>query len=844
MNSRLKQLSRKARRVAERVMSTVNKPTIGVRMSDIEEGEAAQRIAESLCPADQRVELRPLPYPFRRWMSVASDCDNPRMEGILAMTRRIRERHLLPIADSFFPQWLCRFGERRDSPHGFSREQFEAACFEWLRYFHDGGFDTVHGWLTRIRIRIGDDFALYESALGERQLAEIVDRGLGGNHALPRGLEASGRSHQVSFRDPAGWHFREPPRYLLFSAYLPVLGTELQIVFSWADKTCTVSTEELLQAGGRMAPTSMVIDLATTLEEDPRQLEELEISFRLLGQGPAIVLGPSLLSATRADIVRQMTIMQHYNVRAEVYTSHGGGYDIGRRQALELSAVDRRGQAEDSRNPHFALDLLHDFGVRYFNTANNTSQEKPLDINRLAFPFVLNRGGIVCDFHRFLSRSEALGEWLVEGGASNPSMAEFFGRQLRYLLQDARDDWSGGVIYTHNIARSPQSSSRFDFSDEQLTTEDTEQALVELARLHYGDVPDDERVWVAPTFAVLRLSRLVQTAPPHLRYERHSNVVRVRPWTDPATGATVPAPGRASHDLAGLSLYVDDAAGARVVTPDDELLCIARHPADGSGRESITVVDDSAPVPVLGRVPLASRTGFGHQVDGLTLSDERNRVRLDRSVAHLSLRPESLTIAGAHSLLLDLHTSAALELRCDLITADGQRVSVASAGFDDVDGAWALLPGQTSPYVVPLALMTAARSSASSPTIDGSIEEIRLHLQAEPGVEVEITRLWLLRDLPARLSDELLLGGRIDPELRLQHVEVRWRDQRLSHPVAGSGYYILTDRIPAGSCVEVWAIDTDDRRHAPLDGCSIELLSDRLDVDFTARGAISSSERS
>lgn len=132
--------------------------------------------------------IRELPFPFCNFCAISSDADSCSIDALKSVGKVTREEFGLPMSDSFFPHYhynlgFCRSpmelkrgkGEQikfsNDFPVGsqFDLAEFVEKNYEMLKAFHRGRIDTVHGWLLRVQIRIGDDISLVKEAIFSRK---------------------------------------------------------------------------------------------------------------------------------------------------------------------------------------------------------------------------------------------------------------------------------------------------------------------------------------------------------------------------------------------------------------------------------------------------------------------------------------------------------------------------------------------------------------------------------------------------------------------------------------------------------------------------------------------------
>lgn len=802
---------------------------------------------------------RILPWPFKFFITLNSDCDSTDMEGLLNTSRIVREHYGLPIADSFFPKWLYLRGVRaararaRDGNEraGDYLGDFAKQNFDWLQAYFNGAADTVHGWIPRMRIKIAGDFSLG----AEPTFGQWLDGRLGqpGKGIIATGLQRLlqlplsrwRRRKRIRFTVPPSWHRREPPRYLYFEASLPFTGRWFVIHVKSSDgASCSVSSASL--SAGMLLPNAYVVDLLEVLNTDPRNLNDLEIEFELKGPriGKLRVRNPTLLSDTRSDIESHMRCMRAFNALVTTYTSHGGGYDIGRKDSPSVAACDPRIIAELRDNPHYALDLFKSSGMEFFNTASNTSKNEIQRIDRLVYPNVLNNGEMVYDFTRFLSsfpRDLELHGDAGEPPILDPSYSEAAGRQIRAALDRMREPGDGALIYTHLLVKGSNNETRGDRSVENLLNRDTHDALSELAAGYYGledGSEDSGRTWVAPASVLLRYSQVRQGIHGHVFYDPECNAIHINPWYDYVLDRVVPDLEHGIRELRGLTFYVSSSHEARLLVGGRDFDDVIRNPADETGRESITVADTETPMTLLGRT--SRRNGDTGEFVGVRQDESSvpNGVELvlEAERGELRVRPGNRSLAHQQYVSLRFRkTSPDLRVRIDLECDDGLVLGFGERGFSDTDGGYLLPPWTSSDIrtvILPFhSLLSCLQECERSPPT-GRIETVRIRFDGPRGERLVIDHLRLLRDNDCPRRGGCVLGGRI--ETRADVVSVRIACEGREHRLTpfGDGTFVVPRKLALGEVCEITGITDSGDEVAPVTGRFVEMLGDTLEVRF------------
>ncbi len=830
-------------------------------------------LEEYRCNGRTPAPMRALPPPFQGWCTVSSDADSPNMEGFLSTGRLLRERFALPVSDSTFPHWFFNQGLRNDETaepvfadfgkgETFDFATFLDNCGPWLRQAYRGRVDTVHGWLLRQMIRIGNDIvvrdavesdegeALFDKALkAGRKVSKVVKRAATGHHPPAR--------RRIVFDLPEGWHPRVPPRYFVFRFRAPTTGHEARLAFM--DGEATVAEVDLteLRNGSPETLQSYVVDLHRHVTRDKDVLKRLDVELVLVSTANLLeIRDPMMVTWLSDDIAEQMTLFEALNLRFNTYTSHGGGYNIGHYKTNTLAAADVRGMADWPDNPYFALDLFEDYGLRFFNTASNTSRHEPVALSELLLPKTVNDGTTLYDFHRFNHvPKDAEGQpdftaFEMFGTPQNPSMANLAGWQVEKLIDfvnEADGGDIGGLVYTHLLAKCMDDPDRLDRTFDGLFNAETQAAMERLARSFYGLAPatgtgttGDRRIWVAPQAAILRLSQISAGLRHWASYDEAANEVHVTSWADNVTGEVLPRDAGGATALRHATFYVRDASTARMFIDDEEILSLVRNPADETGRESITVADASTPSPVLGRVP------FGERGDRVVSCENATVTAIDGPLGHrlevsgdeaaMTIRTSQLDLADqSHIRAILTGDLSDVGWSVSIRGASGRQLAF-SVGGSPLEGAVHAMPGpdaeRSQEVVVPLYRMTEAAGTAEPP--GWPVEEIVVAVTGAAGRSIDI-RLDLLRDDPRVFSDEAILGGHVAAGLNLDKVVMTYDGRRLEARVTPGGWYAFLDPVPRGAIVSLHGETCDGKITATADyGRRYEVTSDTFEIDFTA----------
>ena len=815
------------------------------RQALVEEG-LARRAAVDPVDRPARAETRTLPYPFRSFITVTSDCDGPNLERWRYVGETFRETFALPIADSLFILWMVKRGHTQRGAGPFSLDRFLDQNAFLLRRFHRGWFDMIHGWFEFMTLSVGDGFEL--EATGEAGLS-------------PR--------RRVRFQTPADWkqvpmaRKNAPPRHLCLRYALPRSTSSFRMT-GW------YGTEKLFEIGSgsfepqhRLVPLPAIVDLGEHMVPDQRLLD-LEIEFELSNEAGhrLVVEEPMLVSATREEVARHIEIMRRFDLQLSAFSTHGIATALGARFGHDDASTDPRWLADRRENPHYFRDLFELAGVEFLNTQHNITGNDVLPLTDLLRPNVLNDGSVKYDFNRYLHiPRDKKGDpdysiFQHEGQPTNMSAGDYLGVHIRGALEGMDGTGTGALVYTHagfrcgvlmaaEEAKTGEAPDRYDPMND-----DVRAALEDVADRYYdlsGTVAAEDRVFVAPTAVLLRLAQIQRHVGESSRYDREANTVHVSTWFDPVTRLPVPNPRVGASQLRWASFYVDDAATARLLLDGEPVTHLVRFPADETGKESIAVADITAPTVLFDEVPPEERCRV--DVDGLslTLTEEdafrgRWSLRLDATNGngtarlrprvpadlrnHQSLRFAYRRLSDATALCLRLHHhDGSIWEVGDSSLADPSRAVLLPAGRD---GDWhdVVLPYWQLVGALPIAerALPAAALVSVELTVTGSLL---------------IDCLELLRDREVPPPEGgCLVGGRVEPADALDTVILNVCGEHSEARVTRAGHYVFEQRAPHGSVVEIYGLTSDGQRVDPLRGARHEALRDSLDYDFRLEPAL------
>lgn len=756
--------------------------------------------------------LRLLPYPFHHYLAVNSDIDWTTGAQQESISQELNGRLRLPVASSFYLEahGRARVAAFREETAG-QAEASDTGCtpdslLDVVRWHHAGALDTFHSWVdTMCCLTLQERDGLWSSPAGSalgcmRGLLVTACGPINGNRI---DVSLRGRGAQDEFKvtvtpGPAG---QSPDVLGRFQAFYP-----------FDRSTCA------------------------------RLLLATEIVCRWSADAsPPDTLTMEAVSFSPQQAAAEVEVLQSLNVMPLLFTTHGGGDNVRRLANLRTPAAaerDPESAAHDFDQPASPLHLagsLRKLGVRFFSPIGAAGTRELTRIDELVQPMRLKDGTAAYGFRRFISnRFSELGfpaQWAYGKNAASASAVAF---QIHDLLQ--RLHWeapgSGAILYTHlghNVG--DQDISGTGWSAE------VHAAFEHLANLfHHPGVPGgpEMRIWVGPAASMLLYAAVRRGLAAHLRVE--GDEIDVEPWRDEGLGLTVPDLERFGTKLLhGCTVYVPDAGRARLRVAGHPFDCLTRNGPDETGRESVTVVDDSAPRMLL--VPGRHAAGADVAAD-----PESGLAVLWVDAAG----PETEVVVELPPVPLLSHTHWTFEMPAECAGAlvvslqdDGGRwFTAAPESAPDRD--WTLRkssePGLWRRQVLAFAITERGWEAAFRP--QGSIRALRVRLRGERRGRLPVLRgLCLLRANPALVerSAPKVLTGRVHPaaEERLPaglRVRVEERGQVRECPVSPEGGFLIAG-LPHG-CHAVCELVHGDRISYSVRGRVAPMFADLCDWDF------------
>ncbi len=563
------------------------------------------------------ISLRYLPFPFKNYCSIASDCDGPNIDKFNNLGRIFRYEYNLPIADSYFVNWFYKKGLAQET---FDNSRFIKNNFDWMQNFYDGWYDVIHGWIQRMLIKIADSFELKEN-----------------------------QKKKVDFIAPEQWQYIEEPKYLYFELEMPITSSYLTIdIIHSGSILCTINTNDCMQYNF-FKKNGFVIDLFKVVKQISTEninYHDLTFNFKLYGvNSTAKVENLCLLSDTRADIIQQAEIFKLFGLQATSFSSHGIGLLFGVGHMPNEKSSDKRCLADCKENPHYSLDIVNDFGVDFINTFSNTSILTLKKINELVFMNNTSDCDVIYDFYRYFSilNEDEIYERLnkrLKPHEINPSLSDFLGYQIKSLLDNLNRNGDGGIIYTHAAVKSNFSSTQKDYGVENFFNEETKHYLKVLSDSFYGKAHND--IFIAPVSIMLRYSQIYQTIKNYLQYDKNENILYIQSWYDPVIKKQLPQKKFQYRELRYLTFYVQNPESLRICVDNEEIRSFIINPKDETQQQSVTIIDVNTYKSIISKnIPLEEQ--YKLNLINCKLSNI-NEVKLLDNSANINIQLKDITL--------------------------------------------------------------------------------------------------------------------------------------------------------------------------------------------------------
>jgi hypothetical protein len=327
--------------------------------------------------------------------------------------------------------------------------------------------------------------------------------------------------------------------------------------------------------------------------------------------------------------------------------------------------------------------------------------------------------------------------------------------------------------------------------------------------------------------------------------------VHIRPFVDPVTQRRIPREEFAGKRLQGITIYVQDSSQARAYVDGVEFHSFTRNPADETGRQSITFVDNSTPTIIFDEIDLQQRPGQVTQRNARVFPSTERPFSGERVMeivtqarnGFVEWRPETLTCSRADAFQFAMRKSVP-GVRATIILTDVNDQSWEFAEGSDPQ----LTPGATVARFATVGsnqwnvqtfsfahLQQVIGSSSFAPW--GQIKSIRFHVNGEQGDSIAFDRVACLRENPL---DEPERGFRVSGQISFDgvpaspmRVEMTWAGNMVETTSDANGIYAFPQFVPRDAVIMVNAVGGPNKdRYAPKQGRLVQATNNIADLDI------------
>lgn len=812
-----------------------------------------QTIAVLVRPAQssETSVLRKLPYPFAHMVTVANDADGQPPWYGYAIHRIMNEQLGLRIGDSF---WVNTNSNSQLSAALFSgplQRNSQASGIDghtvfWLlvRSFHRGDYDHFHSW---------QDDAIHRYSYWPKQV--VLLRSGRNVIELPRSPTHEDRLKISRWPQPASLR-------LHLDGKLP---TEFSVNLKSGEHTVRVPASAIRRpariaadADGRNV---LEVLMGRTSQNGLVEFRGQPLQIELEGEFSGRFLGVEWDGFSRSLVQLQLPWLKKLNIRPVMTTAHGG---YTRAQNLGIGDIYRlkpdkdpdvaatidwiaRPGGDDPKSHAYHVDLLRELGVHSAAVAPPVrypyNATKPTRLERfhsselwavdktwgLSFLPPISRADLQSRFARLdpVAANENVTDLLCTDSflclrsEQGPTLDFLIATSLAHVRADqgsVRHNWYQhlGTALAHR---------ELPLSLDRPISESAERQLRRLADHMYnfgGTIPSNKRVWV-PAPSVWQ-TYLITTRNMHDRVavDAVTSMVRIAPVQDPVLDRTWPSLQSPTRELHGLTIYVPDSSAARVRIGEKEIVSFTRNPADESGRESVTIVNDQHPITILnGFLARHGGTLIAKNVE-VSADGQKLRIVARGNSPKFSFKPESVHLSNISHVRLRVKKIGPGQLRLRMKLASGVQILLEeqeSAISRDHDAIWRLPDlkhGVWTEYILGLSELAFNGGKAVSgynPLPLGRLVEVEVGLlDSGRGASLEIATLEGLQALAQAGSPDgtVAVAGRLidDAGKPIVGREVKLALQRgasQSTNTDQNGYYWFSDIMSGQGVVATFA---------------------------------------
>lgn len=325
-------------------------------------------------------------------------------------------------------------------------------------------------------------------------------------------------------------------------------------------------------------------------------IKSLEINFK---SSCHYIIKLQTAYATRSTVEKLLESIDDCNLRAPVFTGHGGGEGTWRfgvcvsRQWAEAHPEDGEMALDRPGTPYYILPSLKAFGVYFYNPNDLLCLDKLFKIQDMLTQAKAQDETSLYFFSRFYStRYAETDQAPLWSYGKHGATAQGFPTNIEDVIQ--RMHWIepgyGCILYTHLGHKiGNQASTRLGWNEEMYTAWSR---LAEFVHARDSGNPVPFRIWFAPTSSILTFAAVMRHLPAHIKQEGHD--IYITSWFDEATGHYVPDfKTFGTSWLHGITIYVPDTEQVKVFVDGTPITHFTCNPPDVSGETSITLVDSS-----------------------------------------------------------------------------------------------------------------------------------------------------------------------------------------------------------------------------------------------------------
>lgn len=815
-----------------------------------------QNTKKRVLPASSKpTELRPLPFPFYNYFSIASDVDSMTWDQAAAIHEFINRELKLNLSDSaFIDAWPAFTGDALDENLVHQETVMintvdPRLFYRFIKWYNYGWFDTIHGWSPcTIFYHSTSPVSLEFEAVDGKQPMEktIILSLLTGHTALSTGQVA----RNMLFR------YKKPNHGRFSISILDERGKPI-----WTAGPEGSSLDGAI-AGFKQPGRSTFTNMGISLDKVPLHILgqkqiKIRIRFHPLYKGDRLVIRELSLANRTPERARELiTKLERFNIFLPVWTTHC--YPISGILGAETLVLNPEkyphrqwmscflGDAPTSM--FYWIDQLADYGVEFILTANNTSKARKVwPIDQLASPFLFNDSVWRWSFNRFAYPYK-----------SRPvSLEREMGLAIKLGLGLLSTEGQGALLYTHwGAGHNPDQSQ--DIGHPYLAKE-SRAALLRLAERFYGwdnngPVPLGLRLWVPGTHQLLVYSRMIQQAKDNVFYDSVSNSVHIFRWVDPVSGRVFPDYDFPAKDLQGLTVYVRDSATCRLFLDGVEIKSFKRNLPDLTGKVSITVVDSSFPTIVFDEVDFYQQFGrlrtkgayYFLRKTGGPSGRRMIEVKIDENEGRISWAPNHLdTSLATHFRFSYRKADPSTKIGIRIIMEDGSEHLAAEKGlWNSKASGWCLPMWKKKEWRdITVDFCDEDMTAAGKITLPrGKVNKVLFLVKGKKGATVWFDRVEFLHQnaLP-NPPDGCLVAGRLEipagtkklkkpKKPKKLKVVMVYEGKKFSCLADQYGIFYFKEKVPRDKVIMVYAAGSNNDRYFPLRGRMLQVKGNMVDL--------------